>query len=52
MSEPVVIPTSDMFVRYLLGSRGHEELLCDFINAHLIDSGFEPVERVIIDNPF
>lgn len=27
-------------------------MLCDFINAHLVDSGFEPVERVSIENPF
>ncbi len=48
----LVIPTSDIFIRYLFGSKGNEALLCDFINAHLVDSGFEPVERVTIENPF
>ncbi len=41
-----------MFIRYLLGSKGHEELLRNFINAHLEDSGFDPVESVTIENPF
>ncbi len=41
-----------MFIRYLLGSKGHEELLRNFINAHLEDSGFDPVNRVTIENPF
>ncbi len=45
-------PTSDIFVCYLLGSTGHETLFCDFINAHLVETDFEPVESISIETPF
>ena len=42
----------DIFIKYLLWSEGHEDLLLDFINDVLIDSGFEKIVTVQIKNPF
>ena len=42
----------DIFIKYLLGSEGNEDLLLDFINDVLTDSGFPKVKRVEIKNPF
>lgn len=50
--ERIVNPTSDFFIRYLLGSEEHKELLLDFINAILKDSGFNPALKISIMNPF
>ncbi len=50
--ERIVNPTSDFFVRYLLGSEENKDLLLDFINAILIDSGFKPAVKLEIMNPF
>ncbi len=44
--------TTDIFIRYLFGSENNKDLLLDFINAVLIDSGFKPVKEVFIKNPF
>ena len=50
--ERIVNPTSDFFVRYLLGSEENKELLLDFINTILLDSGFNPAIKLKIMNPF
>jgi len=43
---------SDFFVKYLLGSNENKDLLLSFINSVMIDSGFEPMMEVTINNPF
>ena len=43
---------SDIFVKYLLGSTGNEDILLNFINDVLINSGFPKVKSVVIKNPF
>ncbi len=48
----MVTGTSDLFVRYLLGSEKNTDLLVDFINAVLADSGFEMIKKATITNPF
>ncbi len=48
----MVTGTSDLFVRYLLGSEKNTALLVDFINAVLIDCGFETIRKAEITNPF
>lgn len=48
----IVNPTSDIFVRYLLGSPENTDILLDFINTVLLDSGFKPAVRLKIMNPF
>jgi predicted transposase/invertase (TIGR01784 family) len=45
-------PTSDTFVIFLLGSPEHKEILLDFINSVLKDSGFDTIVDVEIQNPF
>jgi predicted transposase/invertase (TIGR01784 family) len=45
-------PTSDIFIRFLLGSEHNKDLLLDFINAVLEDADFPLVESVEILNPF
>jgi predicted transposase/invertase (TIGR01784 family) len=44
--------TSDVFVLWLLGHESRKDLLLDFVNAVLTDSGFKPVCTVEIRNPF
>ena len=39
-------------MKYLFGSEGNEELLLDFINDVLVDSGFNEIAKVEIKNPF
>ncbi len=48
----MVSGTSDLFVRYLLGSEKNIALLVDFINAVLVDCGFETIRKAEITNPF
>ncbi len=48
----IVNPTSDMFVRFLLGLEENKPILIDFINTILLDSEFEPVVDLTILNPF
>ncbi len=48
----MVTGTSDLFIRYLLGSEKNTDLLVDFINAVLTDSGFESIKQATILNPF
>lgn len=43
---------TDIFVKYLLGSEGNEDILLDFINDVLTDSGFDKIKSVHISNPF
>ncbi|MFP4365332.1 MAG: Rpn family recombination-promoting nuclease/putative transposase, partial [Spirochaetia bacterium] len=45
-------PTSDLFIRYLLGSESNEDVLLDFINSFLEDEGFPPAVSLEIKNPF
>ncbi len=44
--------TSDLFVRYLLGSEENKPVLIDFINAILKDSGLTGIQNAILKNPF
>ncbi len=50
--ERIVNPTSDFFVRYLLGSEENKDILLDFINTILTDSGFKPAVKLELKNPF
>ena len=50
--EPYVKPTSDIFIKYLLGSKANKDLLLSFINSVLEDSKFQKIIRVEIKNPF
>jgi predicted transposase/invertase (TIGR01784 family) len=43
---------SDIFVKYLFASPGNEDIVLDFINDVLVDSGFEKISSVRILNPF
>ncbi|MDH4127336.1 MAG: Rpn family recombination-promoting nuclease/putative transposase, partial [Spirochaetota bacterium] len=47
-----VKPYSDIFVKYLFGSQGNEDILLHFINAVLSDSELKRVSDVAILNPF
>ena len=42
----------DIFVKYLLGNPGHEDILLRFINDVLSDSSFKPIQSVEVKNPF
>ena len=42
---------NDYFVRYLLGSVGHEDVLENIVNCVLRDSGFQEVHNLKIINP-
>ena len=48
----IIKPTSDIFIKYLFGSEENKDLLLDFINDVLTDSGFEKIVSVEIKNPF
>ncbi len=50
--DPYIKPWSDIFVKYLFGAPGHEEILLSFINDVLMDSGFNKIHSVTIENPF
>ncbi len=43
---------SDIFVKYLFGSKGNEDILLDFVNDVLTDAGFHKIKSVEILNPF
>jgi predicted transposase/invertase (TIGR01784 family) len=43
---------SDIFVKYLFASPGNEDIVLDFINDVLKDSGFTKIDKVKILNPF
>ena len=43
---------SDIFIRYLFGSEGNEDIALDFINDVLQHSGFPKIKTVKILNPF
>ena len=45
-------PTTDIFIKYLLGSRKNKDLLLSFINSVLEDSQFNKIVEVEIKNPF
>ena len=50
--EHYIKPTSDIFIKYLLGSQENRDLLLSFINSVLEDSQFQKIVRVEIKNPF
>ncbi len=43
---------NDFFIRCLLGQEGHEHLLLNFVNAFMLDSGYEAFTEVSIINPY
>ncbi|MGL4942261.1 MAG: Rpn family recombination-promoting nuclease/putative transposase [Thermoguttaceae bacterium] len=45
-------PTSDVFLASLLSSPQNEHILCDLINAVLVDSNWPPVQTASVINPF
>ena len=45
-------PSTDIFIKYLLGSRNNKDLLLSFINSVLEDSQFKKIKEVEIKNPF
>ena len=45
-------PTSDIFIKYLLGSEKNKDLLISFVNAVITDSEFSPIVSVEIKDPF
>ena len=45
-------PTSDIFVLYLFGSPENNDILLDFINSVLSDTGFNKIVEVEPLNPF
>ena len=47
-----VKPTADIFIKYLLGSKGNKDLLLSFINSVLEDAEFDKIVSVEIKNPF
>jgi predicted transposase/invertase (TIGR01784 family) len=47
-----VKPSSDIFIKYLLGSERNKDLLLSFINAVFEDSEFDKIADVEIKNPF
>ncbi len=52
MSDIVVLPYTDFFVRYLLGDENNIDLLLSFINAVNEDSDFPKIKSITIKNPF
>jgi hypothetical protein len=52
--EPLIKPTSNVFIAVLFSAPKNAALLCSIINAVLQDndSNFEPVETVTVLNPF
>ena len=47
-----ISPTSDIFIKYLLGSEENKDLLISFVNAVLTDSNFTTIVSAEIKNPF
>ena len=43
---------NDLFVRYLIGTEGDEDILENIVNAVLNDAGFESVGNLEIINPY
>ncbi len=43
---------NDLFVRYLIGTEGDEDILENIVNAVLNDAGFEYVGNLKIINPY
>lgn len=52
MARRLILPTSDIFARYLLSSEDSKHLTLSFINAVLIDSGRQPAVAITLKNPF
>lgn len=48
----IIDPLSDIFILYLFGSAENNQVLLDFINAVLIDVGFQEIVEVEVLNPF
>ena len=51
-SDNYIKPYSDIFVKYLFGSKGSESILLNFINDVLGDADFPKIVSVKILNPF
>ena len=47
-----ITATSDIFIRYLLGSAKNKPILLHFINSILQDSNFEVAKDITLENPF
>ncbi len=43
---------NDFFIRWLIGQKGHEALLLNFINAFMVDAGLDKFTEVEIINPY
>ncbi len=43
---------NDLFVRYLIGTEGDEDILENIVNAVLNDAGLESVSNLEIINPY
>jgi predicted transposase/invertase (TIGR01784 family) len=52
MSTDYIKAYSDIFIKYLFGKEGNEDILLDFINDVLTDEGFPKITELTIKNPF
>lgn len=52
MSEQAISACSDIFIKYLFGSEGNNDILIAFINAVLDEAGHEKAVTVQVKNPF
>lgn len=52
IARKLILPTSDIFARYLLSSEDSKHLTLSFINAVLTDSGRQPAVAITLKNPF
>ncbi len=52
MDNDYIKPYSDIFVKYLFGSKGHEDILLSFINDVREDASLPRIKQVEILNPF
>lgn len=51
-NEIFIDPTSDIFILYLFGSPGNNDILLNFVNSVLSDAGFSKIIEVEPLNPF
>ena len=51
-NEVFIDPTSDIFILYLFGSPGNNDILLNFVNSVLSDAGFSKIVEVEPLNPF
>ncbi len=45
-------PWSDIFIKYLFGTPGNNDILLSFINAVLMSKGYDRIVKVEVKNPF